>query len=364
MNQAVNSNNDPSRKFQILALSGGGYRGLNTAIILDQFEKHFGKPIGQHFDLISGTSIGGIIALAVACEIPMSRVVDLFRKEGSVIFSKVPFWKSMFGLTAATYSSEPLKQLLADPELFGDLTLGSVKHPVIIPTLNFSVGKPWFFKSPHHEDLSLRLNISLVDIALATSAAPSFFPPHKIGDAYYVDGGLFANSPILSALHEAEVFFHKTPKDVRLLGIGTMSSKPSANPKKVGRGGIYNWAQSPNLAQMPKNIINLTLSAQEQHQIQIAQHRFRANSNEGNFLFLDELLTHHADEVVGLDQANPAASSVLGSTAENIVANNINHPMIKNLFKQIADPVIWYHGIQKNSEQSNQSHDQQTAGVR
>ncbi|MDC5434993.1 patatin-like phospholipase family protein, partial [Acinetobacter baumannii] len=66
------------RKFQILALSGGGYRGLYTAQVLADLEEEFEGPIGKRFDLITGTSVGGIIAIAIALEIPMKKVVDLF----------------------------------------------------------------------------------------------------------------------------------------------------------------------------------------------------------------------------------------------------------------------------------------------
>lgn len=72
--------------FQALTLTGGGYRGLFSARALQVMEDHCGEPIGRHFDLIAGTSIGGIVALAVAFEIPMSTVVQTFEKRGSDIF--------------------------------------------------------------------------------------------------------------------------------------------------------------------------------------------------------------------------------------------------------------------------------------
>lgn len=75
---------------QILSLSGGGYKGLYTATVLASFEKELKKPIAQYFDLLAGTSIGGIIALAAAFEIPMKDVVNKFKERGDELFKKVP----------------------------------------------------------------------------------------------------------------------------------------------------------------------------------------------------------------------------------------------------------------------------------
>ena len=85
-----------NNRFNILSLPGGGYRGLYTARIMADFEDQFGKPIGQSFDLIAGTSIGGILALAAAYEVPMSTVVELFQDHGKKIFEKQRF--KFFGI--------------------------------------------------------------------------------------------------------------------------------------------------------------------------------------------------------------------------------------------------------------------------
>ena len=101
-----------NNRFNILSLPGGGYRGLYTARIMADFEDQFGKPIGQSFDLIAGTSIGGILALAAAYEVPMSTVVDLFQDHGKKIFEKQRF--NFFGIRKASYSNEHLKSQLIE----------------------------------------------------------------------------------------------------------------------------------------------------------------------------------------------------------------------------------------------------------
>ena len=104
-------------RFQVLSLSGGGYRGLYTAKILADLEQEIGGPIAQRFDLIAGTSIGGILALAVAMEIPAEQMVKLFEQHGQEIFKRR---LSLWGIVRAPYSPEPLKRLLSAPGLFGE----------------------------------------------------------------------------------------------------------------------------------------------------------------------------------------------------------------------------------------------------
>src|SRR5688500_5321895 len=88
-------------RFQVLALSGGGFRGLYTAKVLADLETEIGGPIARHFDLIAGTSVGGILALAVAMEIPARRIVELFVEHGEEIFKKR---LSLGGFFRAPYS--------------------------------------------------------------------------------------------------------------------------------------------------------------------------------------------------------------------------------------------------------------------
>ncbi|MBS3911622.1 MAG: patatin-like phospholipase family protein [Hydrogenophaga sp.] len=109
---------DVPKPFQVLALSGGGFRGLYTAKVIADVEREIDAPLASRFDLITGTSIGGILALALALEIPAQKIVDLFVDHGEEIFSKR--W-SLRGVWRAPYSPAPLMNLLSDTKLFGDL---------------------------------------------------------------------------------------------------------------------------------------------------------------------------------------------------------------------------------------------------
>lgn len=140
--------------FQALALTGGGYRGLFTARALDVMERECG-PIARHFDLICGTSIGGIVALAAAFEVPMSRVVEVFTKEGLAIFPQHEkpcglgkFWDLLKYRSKPRYASEVLRSVISTL-IPADATLGDASHPLCIPAVNLTEGKPQVFKTRH-----------------------------------------------------------------------------------------------------------------------------------------------------------------------------------------------------------------------
>jgi len=300
--------NEQKTRFQILALSGGGYRGLYTAKILADLEQDIGEPVARRFDLIAGTSIGGILALAIALEIPAERMVKLFEQHGQEIFKRR---FSPLGFFRAPYSPKPLKHLLGASDIFGNQTLGACKHPVIVPAINYSTGQPQLFKTPHHPDFKRDYKFHLVDIALATSAAPAYFPRHTFNNNQYVDGGLYANAPGLLALHETETFFKHPIEAVHMLSIGTMSSKFTADPRRNRSGGTYDWG-GLNPANMPKRLFGLSISVQESLSDFILQHRL-----ESRYVLLDDVLTDERAQAVALDKANaPAREVLMGAASE------------------------------------------------
>ena len=185
----------------ILALSGGGYKGLFSARVLSCLEKDFGCPIAKKFDLIAGTSIGGIIAIALALEIPAEEIEKLFIEKGNIIFKKRHFWSNGHFFNSK-YNNSGLKDTLS--VLFEDKTIGDLKHRIIITTVNYTEGKPQLFKTPHCAELCKDKNTKLIDVAMATSAAPTFFPIYHSTLGDFVDGGLVANHPGYFATIEAQ----------------------------------------------------------------------------------------------------------------------------------------------------------------
>ena len=195
-----------STDIKILSLDGGGIKGLYAAKLLAQIEEKTGKPIGEFFDMICGTSTGGLIALAITKGVPCKIVADFYEKHGKLIF---PNTTGILGLTdkarqgfwGTKYDTGPLKKAIT--ELLNDYDkMDSCNHLMCIPAFNVTKGRPKVFKYPFgHFHAEKRHTI--LNVALATSAAPTFLPSIKIEEDQYVDGGLYANNPamILSLIH-------------------------------------------------------------------------------------------------------------------------------------------------------------------
>lgn len=302
---------DIDHPFQALALTGGGYRGLFTAKVLAVLEEAAGRPIAQCFDLLSGTSIGGIVALAAAFEVPMAKVVDVFVNDGEKIFPQQEKPTSIAGnlydaykfRNQPRYNNKPLRDAII--QLIPEQTvLGDALHPTAIPTVNLTEGRPQVFKTRHFADWDRDQRFKVVDIALATSAAPTFFPLVEIANCLHADGGLFANAPDLIAVHEAEHFLQTPISCIRLLSIGTTSQKYSLSHSGKGQLGILDWMQNARL-------FNATISSQQQFVHQIIKHRLDAN-----YLRIDQLPSHEQANDLGLDIASRAAQKTLLGLAE------------------------------------------------
>lgn len=295
---------------QILALSGGGFRGLYTASVIEQLEAHTLVPFGQHFDLIAGTSIGGVIALALALEKPASDIVRLFTEHGALIFKK-----RSWGYRRSRFSPDTLRSVLEG--VFEDATLADCVHPVVIPTVNYNSGKPQMFKTSHDPRLTQDGRQRLVDVALATSAAPTYFPRHALNEQQFVDGGLVANAPGLIALHEAEIYLGFRPAQTRLLSIGTLSVRAAADPTANSEGGVVDWGAGSFLKTvgLTERLFNLTISANEHMVDFMLRHRLGDCYRVVNELVSDPAQAAH----IGLEKTGEGARNVLRTHAQQSV---------------------------------------------
>ena len=207
-------------EFYILALDGGGTRGVYSAQVLACIEELNGEPLRERFDLIAGTSTGSIIAGAAAAGIPMSRVVELFEKESPHIFKRRRL--GSFHIRSK-YSRRPLEQVVRS--FVSDLTLGEIATPLMIMSSDISTGGVHVFKSGYLRDLGQPYvrdaDIVLSDAILASCAAPTYFDPVPVGDFRLADGGLWANNPSIIALTEAVAKFGRSVEQLRILSIGT-----------------------------------------------------------------------------------------------------------------------------------------------
>lgn len=202
---------------RILSLSGGGVRGILQSAYLEKLEADIGGPLHKHFELISGTSTGGIVALAIAAGLSPREITGLYRQHGAQIFSPRLGGGVRRG---ARYRQKPLADALRNQ--FGNKRMGDLAAEVIITSSSLELLSGRVFS--RSDDTRL----SLVDVALATSAAPTYFPAvGPLGsERAYMDGGLWANNPALLAILHAQQKMAARIENIRLLSIGT-GSQPS-----------------------------------------------------------------------------------------------------------------------------------------
>ncbi len=303
---------NPSTEFRILSLSGGGYLGLYTAVVLAHIEEQIGEPLGRRFDLVAGTSVGGLLALALAYEVPMSEIVKLFVEKGEDIFSsrRLPSGAvtRLLDLTRSVlgpkYSGETLRGEIT--RHLGAQTLGDALHAVVIPAVDVSRGVTKVFKTPHADHSLGDENISAVDVAMATSAAPAYFPSVPIGKSLYADGGLFAMAPDQVALHEAELFMGAKPSRVRMLSLGTatMGYRPAENIE--ADAGAVGWLTDGRL-------ILTMIAVQQQHVVATMEDRL-----QDRFMRLDARWPAQAG--LGIDVATRAAALTLTALGRETIA--------------------------------------------
>lgn len=301
--------------FRILSLDGGGVRGYLSALILEKIEKNLNEardediPLGHRFDLITGTSTGGIIALGLAIEKGYaSDVVDFYEHHANHIFSKRRHdkWRPWQRWTRPKYDSESLKKTLQC--FYRKKTLNDVCVDVCIPAVALQTGMPRLYKSDYFGRNKGRVDESLVDIALATSAAPTYFAAHTPKHSgLLVDGGLCANNPVLIAIIDALNFERISQRgteapaslrDLSVLSIGT--GKQCGLPfdaRSLKNAGPWQWGLPKVLFSARSTVPSIELFMQAQSHLADAQARFllpkgkytRINPNLGHPYELDDV---------------------------------------------------------------------------
>ncbi|MGY6634658.1 MAG: CBASS cGAMP-activated phospholipase [Alkalilacustris sp.] len=212
----------------ILAFHGGGFLGYFSACVADRLQerrKALGAtgPLRDSFDVICGTSVGAILAAAVATGTPTATVLQVMQEQGETIFPPRRFGRKSPGIFAARFSQAPLRRLIED--VLGSVCLGELDRILIIPAINESRGEPVIFRSTDPEHHGLRL----ADVVLASAAAPLYLPLHRINGERYADGGLVANSPSLIASADITRIFDIAPARQSVISIGTTRIRASSS---------------------------------------------------------------------------------------------------------------------------------------
>lgn len=330
MSEATQSKMKP---FRVLSLDGGGMRGIYTAEYLSclgsGFSKRTGRPdldIGKGFDLIVGTSTGAIVGCALVAGVPLGKIVSLYKNSGKQIFPRrVPtsIPSALPDLVqrpaALKRGSRALQSALT--ATFGTETVGQVFSrrgiALAVTAVNLSNHRGWVFKTPHrvgktnHRDDAY----SLVDVCLASSAAPIYrsvaaveAPGHKGHFDTFIDGGLWANNPILVGLIDAlEVASPEQPIELYALGTCPRPSGTSITPKEVHRG-LKEWKFGGEAAAIAIDAQEFTfdhmaklLAPHLKHHCEVIRFpREAVPAAMMNYLDLDDTRSEAAEALIGL----------------------------------------------------------------
>lgn len=232
----------PPERFQILSLDGGGIKGLFSAAVLAAIEEDLGINIVDHFDLITGTSTGGIIALGLGLGMRPREIVEFYLAKGPQIFPRWYGLKWLQHLISHKFSQKPLTQALKG--YFKDKRLADSKKRLVIPSYNLGADDVYLFKTPHHERLRRDYKVPMWKVALATSAAPTYFPPcQEIDSIRLIDGGVWANNPTMIGIVEAVSMLSVQLKAISIFSLGT-SDPILYRPKRLNWAGQLFWATS------------------------------------------------------------------------------------------------------------------------
>lgn len=317
---------------KILSLNGGGVRGLFTINVLAEIERIIEQKsgqadvkIGEYFDLITGTSIGGILALGLAAGKSAQELEKVFREQAPLIFPPSRSWmKKCRAAFSSRYRSQPLFNAVAS--MIGtDTTFNDLNRRVMIPTVNLSTGKPQFFKTPHNPMFNRDGRLTLLDAAMATSAAPTYFAPHHCAalDAYFADGGLVANNPSFIALLEvfqdmANDFPDATVSDVKILNIGTLGEEYTVSPAALettrNNGYLGLWG-------LGERLVLTTMTANQQLHKAMLERELRRHGASDNYVYLDDTVPNEAASDITLDNASASSLRNLASRGKQLATN-------------------------------------------
>jgi patatin-like phospholipase/acyl hydrolase len=299
-------------RVRVLSLSGGGYRGLFTAALIRALEARLGPdparptPFGQRFDLIAGTSIGGILATALSCRATGAALQALLQRRGSSIFPPMRLRGLRKLLGRAPYDPQRLRsaicELLPDAE---QQLLGQHAPALLLTTVNWTTSKLQLLGSRPTLGQRDQLGLTLMDAMLATSAAPAHFPVHSFQHHRFVDGGLAANAPDLHALQCAQQMYPGA--EVHMLSIGTANPLHGRDPSAVPGRGLM-WAGP---------VIELVTSAQEV----LAVQECAARMGTHRYLRLNMPPSSAQQKQLDFDVADQTSTDLLLSLADDCLAS-------------------------------------------
>lgn len=314
----------------ILSIDGGGIKGLYSAAFLAGLENKFGKETHNCFDLVAGTSTGGILALAIAARIPVKDIVEFYKEWGPRIFrTRFNIFRN---LLFSKYSNKELIKALQN--IFGNTRIKDIYSQdkcvsICIPSIDVIQGTPTVFKTPHDIQLSRDNEQYLWEIALATSSAPTYFPVAKIriprSSAWklFVDGGLWANNPSLVAITEALTYQKQTIENIYMLSLGNIESTTSLSSNTYLNKGFVLWQA---------DIVGITMDTQSiavHNQIQLL---FGSKGLSDHYIRIQHKPNKHQNSLRKLDFATPSNLNDLEALGRNKAESESRNNVIKKFF--------------------------------
>ncbi|MGE6414537.1 patatin-like phospholipase family protein [Planococcus kocurii] len=237
---------------KILAIDGGGVRGIIPAMLLAELEAESGKPISELFDLIVGASTGGILALGLVApdlqdatkpRYSAQQFLGFYIEESQEIFDKSFFYKVTRGIFTSRYHARTLEKVLK--KYFGRTMLSEAIKPVVVPSYELRGRFTAFFKSRDVHTKKIEKDVLMRDVARAGSAATTYFTPKKIKaypGASFIDGGVFANNPAMCAYAEAKEIF-PDDEDLLVVSLGTGNPQLTIEFENYRTWGLLRWAR-------------------------------------------------------------------------------------------------------------------------
>jgi hypothetical protein len=231
------------RLFRILSIDGGGIKGVFPATYLAEIERRFldGQPIASYFDMIAGTSTGGIIALALAQGMTAREAANIYIDNGDAIFPKAKgrgLLSKLRWFRGPKHDQAALKDQLL--KAFGDTLLDDAATRLVIPSFEGRYGEPYLYKTPHHPDYKRDRHVKCAHVALRTSAAPTIYPGVEDDGHIMIDGGIWANNPIMNAVVDVLACYDVPRENVRILSLGTGDDLLPVG-EGVRKGGLWKW---------------------------------------------------------------------------------------------------------------------------
>jgi len=327
---------------RILSIDGGGIKGTCPAAFLASLEEDLDEPIGSYFDLIAGTSTGGILAIGLALGLSAKQLLELYEKNGPDIFgqsghsNKAVAWIADIAATVRQlvrpkHKTDGLEKVLVS--VLQNQKIGEAKTRLLIPAWDAGLNGVYIYKTAHHARLTKDYKRTALDAALATSAAPTFFKRHHSADQVgLIDGGVWANNPTGLAAVEAITLLGWPADQLRILSLGCVDEVYTL-PENLG---LLNFVFSWKL-----RAIGLLMDGQSKGGLGIAK-LITDHPHSGKALFRYAPMVpaglFKLDDTSKIQQLSGLGASMARKAAPELT---------KTFFERPAEPFIPVHSLEK-----------------